>query len=94
MSGIRPLERFGWEMYLRGVNEGPLISVEQHVTPEPASPLDEVVPAVPHEVGSPVAQEGENHGPLVQRAVRSRDIAQGASLRAAAAAATTGRSTV
>lgn len=39
-------------------------------------PLDEVVPAVPDEVRLPVAQKGENHGSLVQRAIRLRDIAQ------------------
>lgn len=67
--------------YLRGVDSGLPISVEQDVAAERAMPLDEVVPAVPHEVGLPVSQEGKDHGPLVQRAIRSRDIAQGTSLR-------------
>lgn len=65
--------------YLRGVNEGPLVSIEQNRVPQVAVPLDKVVPAVPYEVGPLVPQKSENHGPLVDRSVRSRDIAQGAS---------------
>jgi len=42
-------------------------------------PLGEVVPAIPYEIGLLVPQESKNHGSLVQRSIRLRDIAQGVS---------------
>lgn len=60
-----------------------MVFIEQNVGSESAIPLDEIVPAIPDEIGLSATQQSEKYGLFVQRAVRVRDVAQRASLHAA-----------